>query len=76
MLAKSREAKEYIKPVTIVASKKQTTKQRTRLKVTVCLYFNPSNSASNLSTLIAVKNTQSQVKNTPFATCNFCKKNC
>ena len=54
MLAKSREAKEYIKPVTIVASKKQTTKQRTRLKVTVCLYFNPSNSASNLSTLIAV----------------------
>ena len=54
LLAKSREDTEYIKPVTIEASKKQTTRQRTRLKVTVCLYLNPKNSARSLSTLMAV----------------------
>ena len=54
LLAKSREDKEYINPITIEASKKQTIRQRTRFKVTVCLYLNPNNSARSLSTLIAV----------------------
>ena len=54
LLAKSRENKAYIKAFTVESSKKQTTRQRTRLKVTVCLYLNPSNSARSLSTLIAV----------------------
>ena len=54
LLAKSWEHKEYIKPVTILANRKQKTRQRTRLKVTVCLYLNPSNSARSLSTLMAV----------------------
>ena len=54
LLAKSWEHKEYVKPVAILASRKQTTRQRTRLKVTVCLYLNPSNSARSLSTLITV----------------------
>ena len=51
---KSRENSECMKPFTIKDSKKQTTRQWTRLKVTVCLYLNPSNSARSLSTLIAV----------------------
>ena len=54
LLAKSRETSEYKKPFTIKARNKQTTKQRTRLKVTVCLYLNPNNSARSLSTLMAV----------------------
>ena len=54
LLAKSWEHKEYVKPVTILANRKQTTRQRTRLKVTVCLYLNPSNNARSLSTLMAV----------------------
>ena len=80
LLAKSWEHKEYVKPVAILASRKQTTRKRTRLKVTVCLYLNPSNSARSLScTLMAVavarENPQkvkfrvvnSHVKNKPFA---------
>ena len=54
LLAKSRENNEYMKQFTIKARNKQTTRQRTRLKVTVCLYLNPSKSAKSLSTLIAV----------------------
>ena len=54
LLEKCRENKEYINPFTIVASKKQTTKQRTRFKVTVCLYLNPNNRARSLSTQMAV----------------------
>ena len=53
LLAEFREYK-YIKKQTIPVSKKQTTRQRTRLKVTMCLYLNPSNSARSLSTLMAV----------------------
>ena len=54
LLAKSRENSEYMKQFTIKARNKQTTRQRTRLKVTVCLYLNPNNSARNLSTVMAV----------------------
>ena len=54
LLAKLREKEEYVKPFTIPVSMKQTTRQRTRLKVTVCLYLNPSTSTRNLSTLMAV----------------------
>ena len=54
LLAKSREDKEYIEPFRIEARKKKTTRQRTRLKVTVCLYLNPKNSARSLSTLMEV----------------------
>ena len=54
LLAKSRENSEYMKPFTIKPRNKQTTRQRTRLKVTVCLYLNPNNSARSLSTLMAV----------------------
>ena len=54
LMAKTRENKAYIKAFMVETSKKQTTRQRTRLKVTVCLYLNPSNSARSLSTLIAV----------------------
>ena len=54
LLAKSRETSEYKKPFTNKARNKQTTRQRTRLKVTVCLYLNPNNSARSLSTLMAV----------------------
>jgi len=50
----TREDKEYIKLITITTSKKQTARQRTRLKVTVCLYLNPRDSARSLSTLMAV----------------------
>ena len=53
-LATSWEDKEYVKPNAILANRKQTTRQRTRLKVTVCLYLNPSNSARILSMLMAV----------------------
>ena len=54
LLAKTRENNEYMKQFTIKARNKETTRQRVRLKVTVCLYLNPSNSARSLSTLIAV----------------------
>ena len=52
--AKLREYNEYIKPIILTNSKRQTTRQRTRVKVTVCLYFNPSNSARSLSTQMTV----------------------
>ena len=54
LLAKSRENKAYIKTFTVETTKKQTTRQRTNLKVTMCLYLNPSNSARSLSTLMVV----------------------
>ena len=54
LLAMPQEDKEYIKLIAIITNKRQTTRQRTRLKVTVCLYLNPSNSARSLSTLMAV----------------------
>ena len=53
LLANSGEDKEYAKPVAVLANRKQKTRQRTLLKVTVCLYLNPSNSARSLSTLMA-----------------------
>ena len=52
-LAMPREEKEYTKLIAITTNKRQTTRQRTRLKVTVCLYLNPSKSARSLSTLMA-----------------------
>ena len=52
LLEITREDKEYIRVITITTNKRQTTRQRTRLKVTVCLYLNPSNSARSLSKLM------------------------
>ena len=54
LLAIPREAKEYTKLIAITTNKRQTTRQRTLIKVTMCLYLNPSNSARSLSTLMAV----------------------
>ena len=54
LLLESREDKEHIKPITITVRKRQRQREGTRLKVTVCLYLNPSNSASSLSTLMKV----------------------
>ena len=56
LLAMPPEDKESIKLVTITTSKRQTTGQRTRLSVTVCLYLNPMNSARSLSMLMAEAN--------------------
>ena len=53
LLAMPQEDKEYIKLIAITTKKRQTTRQQTRLKVTVCLYLNPINSARSLSTLMA-----------------------
>ena len=53
LLATPPEDKENIKLVIITTSKRQKTRQRTRLNVTVCLYLNPINSARSLSMLMA-----------------------
>ena len=86
LLAKSWGNSQCIKPFPLETSKKQTTRQRTRLKVTVCLYLNPSNSARSLSTLMAEavvrespqkvksKILKRQVNNTPVSACDCHQK--